>query len=114
MYYQETQPGIPATSSFICVTDLSENNMRKQFVEKIPQISKCCVKKWVDPEFHCLNYTAEKEMAPSAAKHPSTEEFASSEDVTPNRISFLEVANSLTGNPVSGNWHVNLLSFFTF
>lgn len=40
-------------------------------------------------------------MAPSAANHPSIEEFASLEDVIPNRTSFLEMANSLTGNPVS-------------
>lgn len=73
-----------------------------------------CEKKQLTLNSTVSTLLLKRELAPSAVNHPSTEEFASSEDVTPKRISFPEVGSSLTGNPVPGNWHVNLLSFFTF
>lgn len=93
-----------------CLRGIWGNNLRKKFRKLVNAV-------W--QKQLTLNSTVsavllKRELAPSAANHPSTEEFASLEDVTPNRISFLEVANSLTGNPASGKLACKFAFFLHF
>lgn len=93
-----------------CLRTIRGNNLRK----KIHKLINAVWQKQLTLNSTVSTIQLKRELAPSAANHPSSEEVASLEDVKPNRISFLEVANSLTGNPVSGKLACKFAFFLHF
>lgn len=106
------QPGIPETTKFIFATELSENNMRQQLRKKFHKLVNAVWKNRLTLNSTVSATLLKRELAPSAANIPVLKSLPLWR--TPNRISFLEVANCLTGNPVSGKLACKFAFFLHF